>query len=97
MRTSCASGVATPPAIASSVQAVTTRSTAASTLYATWRLITTFGAGLVVIVAIGRHDDESFYKRLSQDLDMTPVGQRRDQKPSCCSHDGWPTLGPFGR
>lgn len=49
-----------------------------------WRLITTFEPGVVVVVAIGRHDGSGFYSALAEDLDIRPVGQGREQKPPCC-------------
>lgn len=64
-------------------------------LYRTWRLITTFDSKRVIIVAVGQHDDQGFYRSLSANLDISPVGRRREQKPDCCGEDGWPTLGTF--
>lgn len=62
-------------------------------LYGTWRLITTFDSKRAIVVAIGQHDDQRFYRSLSDGLDISPVGQRRAQKPDCCAKDGWPALG----
>lgn len=61
--------------------------------YSEWRLITSFTGSTVFIVALGQHDDASFYRLLSDELEINPVGQRREHKPRCCSADGWPTLG----
>jgi len=62
-------------------------------LYGEWRLITSFERSMVFVVALGRHDDASFYRALADQLAINPAGQRREQKPRCCSDDGWPTLG----
>lgn len=62
-------------------------------LYSDWRLITSFNGSTVFIVALGQHNDASFYRALSDELEINPVGQRREHKPGCCSADGWPTLG----
>ena len=40
--------------------------------------------GVVVVVAIGRHEGPEFYSALAEDLDIRPVGQGREQKPPCC-------------
>jgi hypothetical protein len=47
---------------------------------------------VVLIVAVGRHNDERFYSGLG-DLGVGPVGQRRAHKPACCGAGGWPTVG----
>jgi len=62
-------------------------------LHRDWRLITSFNRSTVFVVALGRHNDASFYRVLSDELEINPIGQRREQKPRCCSADGWPTLG----
>jgi hypothetical protein len=62
-------------------------------LWGSWRLITTFEARRVILVALGRHDGGQFYRRLAEELGTRAVGQRRAQKPACCGPEGWPTLG----
>jgi len=62
-------------------------------LHGSWRAISTFEPGIVWIVAIGEHDSARFYKRLADDLDISRVGRRREQKPACCGKDGWPAVG----
>lgn len=62
-------------------------------LYRDWRLITTFDNSTVFIIALGRHNDANFYRALSEELELRPVGQRRANKPRCCSANGWPTIG----
>jgi hypothetical protein len=58
-----------------------------------WRVITTFELGLVIVVAVGRHDDEQFYAGLAKTLKIGAVGQRRAEKPGCCGDTGWPSIG----
>lgn len=59
-----------------------------------WRAITTFEPGVVIIVALGRHDDRAFYAELAKTLEIGAVGQRREEKPACCGKGGWPSVGP---
>lgn len=58
-------------------------------LYGELRLMTTFEDREVEIVAIGRHDGDDFYRRLSDEFGTSSVGQRRENKPPCCDEDGW--------
>jgi hypothetical protein len=62
-------------------------------LYGRWRIISTFEPGIVWIIAVGEHDGPELYKRLSDELGISSVGRGREQKPSCCGDDGWPTIG----
>lgn len=61
-------------------------------LYADWRLISTYEPGTVILVALGRHDDGSFYRGLASQLGIGAVGQRRPNKPPCCGQSGWPNI-----
>jgi hypothetical protein len=58
-----------------------------------WRAITTFEPGVAIVVALGRHDDRTFYVDLAKTLEIGEVGQRREEKPGCCGEDGWPSVG----
>ena len=59
-----------------------------------WRTITTFEPGVVLLVALGRHDDRAFYADLAKTLEIGTSGRRRQEKPDCCGENGWPgTLG----
>lgn len=58
-----------------------------------WRAITTFDSRTVIVVAVGEHDGPAFYRRLSEELGISQIGQRRDEKPECCGPDGWPSVG----
>lgn len=49
-----------------------------------WRVIATFDRDEVLIVAVGEHDGEVFYRQLASDLGVGSVGARREQKPPCC-------------
>src|SRR5215475_2633914 len=49
-----------------------------------WRAITTFKAGLAIVVAGGRHDSRAFYAELSKKFAIGAVGQGREEKPACC-------------
>jgi hypothetical protein len=59
-----------------------------------WRAITTFEPGVAILVTLGRHDDRTFYADLAKTLEISAVGQRREEKPACCGEDGWPSVGP---
>ena len=48
---------------------------------------------VVIIVALGHHDDSRFYSELSKQLGVAAVGQRREDKPACCGERGWPSVG----
>jgi hypothetical protein len=58
-----------------------------------WRVITTFEPGVVIVVAVGRHDERGFYAGLAKTLQISAVGQGRGDKPECCGGDGWPSVG----
>jgi hypothetical protein len=58
-----------------------------------WRAITTFEPGVVIVVALGRHDDRTFYAELAKTLEIGAAGPRRQEKPGCCGEDGWPGVG----
>lgn len=58
-----------------------------------WRVIATFEPGIVIVVAVGRHDDRAFYVDLAKTYEIGPIGQRREEKPACCGEDGWPNVG----
>lgn len=58
-----------------------------------WRVITTFEPGLAIIVLVARHAERAFYTDLTRILQISSVGQRRDQKPDCCGKGGWPSTG----
>lgn len=62
-------------------------------LVADWRTITTFEPGVAIVVALGRHDDHAFYADLAKSLEIRATGRRRQEKPDCCSKDGWPGVG----
>lgn len=62
-----------------------------------WRVITTFEPGAAIVVAVGRHDERGFYGRLSEALEIAPVGQGRGNKPGCCGEAGWPDVGATPR
>jgi len=62
-------------------------------LHGQWRVISTFESDIVWVITVSEHDGPQFYKRLSEDLDISGVGRTREQKPSCCGEDGWPTIG----
>ena len=47
---------------------------------------------VVIVGAVGRHDDERFYSGRAE-LGIGAVGRRRDWKPDCCGSDGWPSVG----
>lgn len=49
-----------------------------------WRTITTFEPGVVLLVALGRHDDRAFYADLAKTLEIGTSGRRRQEKPDCC-------------
>lgn len=58
-------------------------------LYGSLRLITTFETTQVIVVALGHHDGDSFYRELAQSMGTSAVGQKRDEKPPCCGSEGW--------
>jgi len=58
-----------------------------------WRVITTFEPGVVIVVAVGRHDEQGFYAGVARTLEIAAVGQSRGSKPDCCGSDGWPSVG----
>lgn len=58
-------------------------------LVADWRVITTFEPSLAIVVALGRHDERSFYDDLAKTLAISASGQRRHEKPACCGEGGW--------
>jgi hypothetical protein len=59
-----------------------------------WRVITTFEPGVVIVVALGRHDERGFYANLAKTLEIGAIGRRRKEKPDCCGEGGWPQIGP---
>jgi hypothetical protein len=62
-------------------------------LYGRWRVISTFEPKIVWVVAVGEHDGPQFYRQLSEEWDIAGVGHGREQKPGCCSDEGWPEVG----
>jgi hypothetical protein len=57
-----------------------------------WRVITTFEPSVVIVVAVGRHNERGFYANLAKTLEIGAVGQRRREKPACCGEKGWPSV-----
>lgn len=49
---------------------------------------------MAIVVALGRHDDRTFYVDLAKTLEIGEVGQQRGEKPACCGENGWPSIGP---
>lgn len=44
-----------------------------------WRVITTFETSVVIVVALGRHDDRTFYAELATTLEISAAGRRRQE------------------
>jgi hypothetical protein len=65
-------------------------------LHGQWRVISTFEPGIVWVIEVAEHDGPGLYKRLSDELGISAVGRRREEKPRCCSDDGWPTIDATG-
>jgi hypothetical protein len=48
---------------------------------------------VVLVLEVGNHDDEAFYRNLSRVYDISETGVRRGDQPACCGDDGWPSVG----
>ena len=59
-----------------------------------WALagFSTFEPEIVWVVVVGEHGGPQFYKQMSEELDIASVGHGREQKPGCCSDEGWPAI-----